>query len=376
MRFAFCIYKYFPFGGQQQNFLKIAAECKVRGHDVDAYTTSWQGENPDGLNVSILPVRGLTNHRRCESFADNLKTYVDQNPYDAVLGFNKMPGLDVYYAADTCFAAKVKERNILYRLTGRCRSYLRLEGAVFDKQLKTEILLLSEREKIFFQDFYNTPDNRFHLLPPGISKDRLSPPNAADVREGLRNELDIGEDQKLVLMVGSGFKTKGVDRAIRAMANLPHNLRDKTILLIVGQDNNSSFIRLAKREGVADQVRFLGGREDIPRFFVASDLLLHPAYRENTGTILIEAMAAELPVLATDVCGYSFHIERAGSGKIVPSPFRQEMFNQMAADMLTSDERPQWQRNAKNYIAATDVFSRAERAVDILERVAGMNKTP
>ncbi len=371
MRFAFCIYKYFPFGGQQQHFLKIAEECKVRGHEVDVYATSWQGEFPEGLNVSIFTARGLTNHRRCESFADKLNIYINQNPYDAVLGFNKMPGLDVYYAADTCFAAKINERNILYRLTTRCRSYLRLERAVFDKHSKTEILLLSEREKQFFQEYYDTPNNRFHLLPPGISKDRLSPPNAAGVREELRHELGILPDQKIVLMVGSGFKTKGVDRAIHAMASLPHRLRDKTILLIVGQDNNSAFIRLARREGVADQVRFLGGRGDIPRFFVASDLLLHPAYRENTGNVLIEAMAAELPVLATDVCGYSFHIERAGAGKILDSPFNQKALNKITAFMLTSDERPQWQRNAKKYIAATDVFSRAERAVDILEQVAG-----
>ncbi len=376
MRFAFCLYKYFPFGGQQQNFLKIAEGCKARGYEVDVYTTSWQGEIPPGFNVSILPVRGLTNHRRCESFADKLKHSVGQKPCDVVLGFNKMPGLDVYYAADTCFAAKIKERNIFYRLTGRCRSYLRLESAVFDENSRTEILLLSEREKIFFQDFYDTPDNRFHLLPPGISRDRLSPPDAANVREGLRNELDIGADQKIMLMVGSGFKTKGVDRAIFAIANLPRNLRDKTILLIVGQDNNSSFIRLAKKEGIGDQVRFLGGRDDIPRFLVASDLLLHPAYRENTGNVLIEAMAAELPVLATDVCGFSYHIECAGAGKIVPSPFRQKMLNQMTEFMLTSEERHQWQRNAKKYIAATDVFSRTEKAVDILERVAGMHKTP
>ena len=103
---------------------------------------------------------------------------------------------------------------------------------------------------------------------------------------------------------------------------------------------------------------------------MAADLLLHPAYRENTGTVLIEAMAAGLPVLATDVCGFSYHIEYAGAGEIVPSPFRQETLNQLLVYMLTSEKKKQWQHNGRAYIAKTDVFSRAEKATDVIEKVA------
>lgn len=370
MKFAFCLFKYFPFGGLQRGFLQIAEVCLARGHQVDVYTISWQGEIPDRLHVSIVPVRGFTNHRRCESFAERLRQRLAARHYDAVVGFNKMPGLDVYFASDTCFAAKASARSFWYRLTPRCRSFLRLERAVFDKESKTEILLISEQEKPFFVDYYGTAEQRFHLLPPGIARDRLAPHNTEEVRAELRYELAIGSDQNLVLMVGSGFKTKGVDRAIRAMSSLPLELREKTTLLIVGKDKTKPFLRLAERLGAADQVRFVGAREDVPRFLIAADLLLHPAYRENTGTVLIEAMAAGLPVLTTDVCGYSYHIERAGAGELVPSPFRQEALNQLLGSMLTSKKKRQWQSNGKEYVANTDVFSRAGKAVDIIEQVA------
>jgi UDP-glucose:(heptosyl)LPS alpha-1,3-glucosyltransferase len=370
MKFAFCLFKYFPFGGLQRDFLRIAKVCLARGHQVDVYAGSWQGDIPDGLQVSTLPVLGFTNHRRYESFAKRLGKSLAVKHYDAVVGFNKMPGLDVYFAADTCFAAKALERSFWYRLTKRCRSLLSLERSVFDKASRTEILLISEREKRLFMGYYGTAEERFHFLPPGIAKDRLAPNNAAEVRAKLRSELAIGSDQNVVLMVGSGFKTKGVDRAIRAISSLPPRLREKTILLIVGEDKSRPFRRLAKRSGVKDQVRFFNGREDILRFLVAADFLLHPAYRENAGTVLIEAMAAGLPVLVTDVCGYSHHVEQAGAGELVPSPFEQEKLNQLMASMLTSEKKKQWQHNGRYYVANTDVFSLPEKAADIIERVA------
>ena len=103
---------------------------------------------------------------------------------------------------------------------------------------------------------------------------------------------------------------------------------------------------------------------------MAADLLLHPAYRENTGTVLIEAMAAGLPVLATDTCGFSNHIERADAGEIVPAPFKQETLNQLLVYMLTSEKKEQWRQNGKSYVAKTDVFSRAEKAADVIEKIA------
>ena len=370
MKIAFCLFKYFPFGGQQRNFLNIAKTCISRGHQVDVYVTSWQDDVPEGLNVVKLPVKGLTNHKRRESLAQKFNHILLNTPYDAAVGFIKMPGLDVYYAADPCYAAKARDRSIFYRMTGHCRSYLRLEKAVFGHDSSTEILLLSEREKSVFKEFYDTPDHRFHLLPPGISRNYLAPENAEEISMQLRRELAIEAQTRLILMVGSGFKTKGVDRAIRAISALQPSLRSQTRLMVVGQGKARPFRWLARRLGVADQVTFFQGREDILRFLLAADVLLHPAYLENTGTVLLEAMASGLPVLATEVCGYSFHVKRADAGMIVPSPYDQKILNQFLETMLTSEKKTQWQENGKIYVSQTDVFSRAEKASDIIEKVA------
>ena len=66
-------------------------------------------------------------------------------------------------------------------------------------------------------------------------------------------------------MIGSGFITKGLDRILLGMSNLPREIRDNTRLVVVGQDNPSAFLRMARRLGVQDKVIILsGGRGDIP----------------------------------------------------------------------------------------------------------------
>ncbi|MBL0716563.1 MAG: glycosyltransferase, partial [Desulfosarcina sp.] len=134
-----------------------------------------------------------------------------------------------------------------------------------------------------------------------------------------------------------------------------------------GNDKIKHFKKLAVREGVAERVYFLGGRNDIPELLAASDILLHPAYHENTGTVLIEALAAGLPVIVTEVCGYSFHIKNADAGKIIPSPFQQKTFNNILLSMLTSEKKRDWKNNGKKYIDSMDIFRMPEKIADIIE---------
>jgi len=370
MKFAFCLFKYFPYGGLQRGFLELARTCVNRGHELDVYTLSREGRLPENLNIFDIPSRHLTNHRRYQSFAKQVNRIIAAADYDAVVGFNKMPGLDIYFASDVCYAAMADQRNFLYRMSGRCRTLKAMERAVFDKNSKTHIISISEKTKKQYIDYYGTDENRFHAVPPGISKKRMALAHIPGTRKEWRREFDIQPAENVVLMVGSDYRRKGVDRAIKAMAALPRHLKDATRLVIVGKGKKGAYMRLARKLGVFSQVYFTGQRDDVPRFLAGADLLLHPAYHENTGTVLIEAMAAGLPVLATDACGYAGHIKSADAGKIVASPFRQEALNSMLAFMLDSQDKRRWRENAKAYLAATDVSGRHEKSADVIENIA------
>lgn len=374
MKLAFCLFKYFPYGGLQRDFMRIASVCLARGHDIHIYTMHWDGEIPEGFHLHLLKTKGISNPARSLAFAKQVKQVLDHTPCDLVIGFNKMPYLDVYYAADVCYQARVREqRGKLYRCLPRYRQLVALEQAVFAQGRLTEIMLISAQQQPIFTEYYQTEATRFHLLPPGIAKDRIAPANAAEIRQHLRASLAIPEGDYILLMVGSGFKTKGLDRAIQGLASLPADVKNRTHFLVVGQDKADSFIDLAKQLHVAERIRFLGGRPDVPDFLLAADLLIHPAYHENTGTVLLEALVAGLPVLTVDICGYAHYIEEANAGCVLPSPFDQAAFNHMLATMLLSTKRLDWKENALSFARSADIYSLPERAADLIE-VVGRQK--
>ena len=374
MKLAFCLNYYFPFGGLQRDFLRIAMVCQSRGHSINVYTMHWEGDRPEGFSINIVKPRGLTNHARSRDFARQVMAQLAASKCDLIVGFSRMPGLDVYYAADSCYREKVlSNRPLLSRFGGRFRIYSAMERAVFAAESKTEILLIAEAEKAKFMRHYDTQEERFHLLPPGIEKDRVAPLDAPEIRRALRSEFGFNSEDFMLLLIGSRFRTKGVDRAIKALSALPQRLKERAGLYIVGHDKPDSYIHLARRLGVENSVYFLGGRSDIPRFLLGADLLVHPAYIENTGTVLIEAIAAGLPILASKVCGYAGYIERAGAGKLIPQPFQQETMNDQLVTMLDWKELAGWQSNALNYAKSADIFSLPEKAADLIES-AGRRK--
>jgi UDP-glucose:(heptosyl)LPS alpha-1,3-glucosyltransferase len=194
----------------------------------------------------------------------------------------------------------------------------------------------------------------------------MAPPNAAEARAAFRQEFGLGEQDRLLLAIGSGFKTKGLDRSLKALAALPEGLRNRTRLIAMGNDNPKPFIRMAKRLGLADRFEIMSGRDDVPRFLQGGDLLIHPAYYENTGTVLVEALVAGLPVLTTDSCGYASHVQQSGAGRVVPSPFEQEQLNRELAEMLESPERDTWRQKGIAYGREQDLYSMPELAADII----------
>jgi UDP-glucose:(heptosyl)LPS alpha-1,3-glucosyltransferase len=368
MKLAFCLFRYFPFGGLQRDFMRIAHECRQRGHEIHVYAMHWSGEHEAGVHIHLIKPFGITNHGRARSFIKQLQDHLKHGYYDLVIGFNKMPGLDVYYAADVCYQARIKkDRNIFYRLTSRYREWVKQEESVFAAGKKTQIFLISPNQQQEYSKCYQTEASRFHLLPPGIAKDRMAPPNAHAIREKMRLNRKIGERDLVLLMIGSGFKTKGVDRAVLALAALPDQLRERTHLIILGADDPDPFMALANEKGVADKVMFLGGRSNVGDFLLAADLLIHPAYYDNTGTVILEAIVAGLPVLTVDACGYAHYVIEAKAGVVLSSPFHQSALNSTLATILESTERQDWRQNALAFAKQADIYSLPQKAVDIIE---------
>ncbi|MDI1308261.1 MAG: glycosyltransferase family 4 protein [Methylotenera sp.] len=331
--------------------LRIANDCAKLGHTVTIYTGEWRGDKPQG-NVQhiILPSKGLLNHQRYQCLLDAMHAALKLEPVDFVVGFNRMEGLDAYYAADPCFIARAyEEKSWFYRLSARFRFFKRCENAVFAKQSNCEILLLTSRDKMEFQHWYQTPDSRLHLLPPNIPVDKFKNKDRTSARSYLLKQFDLPEQANVILTVGSAYIRKGVDRVITALAALPTAVRDNTWLVAVGEyESSNTFNKDAKKLGIAGRCIQAGGRADVADLMLGANLLAHPARSELAGLVIIEAMTAGLPVLLTDVCGYASHVKNAGAGVVLDSPFNQSQCNQALYAMLMADSLT-WAQGAIDY---------------------------
>ena len=371
MKLAFALFHYFPYGGLERDMLTMAQECQRRGHDVTIYTGDWQGPRPGDMHIEVLPSRGWSNAAKNGSFVRQLTRRLQREPGTVVVGFNRMPGLNVYYAADVCFAIKAwHERGPFYRMTPRARQYLAHEKAVFDPAAKTHVLMISRDEAKRYQDFYHTPDERIHLLPPGIRRDRVMPEDYATRRPALRKKFAIADDEFLLLMVGSDFRRKGLDRVLQAVAALAPEKRRAVRLWAIGQDDPAPYVQLARKLGIDDQVEIFPGRDDISEVMWSADALLHPAYTEAAGMVLLEGLVAGLPVLVTPVCGYAHYIADSGMGAVLPDPFDAGQMARQIEQVL-AQPRDAWVARSRAFVSENDIFSLSERAANLIESLWG-----
>ena len=358
MNIALTLFKYFPFGGLQRDMVAIARELIDRGHRVSVLTTDWHGDRLTDVMLELLQNKGLSNHARMAAYSARIARIKQERRFDIIVGFNKCAGLDMYYVADVCWRKKLHGQWLKQRLP-RYRTYLDLETLTFNNPCRT-FLFISAKEIENYRRFYSVSEKQTVLLPPGIHEKFIRPHNADEIRNKFRKEFGLADKDTACLFVGSGFKTKGLDRAIQAFAVLPG---DNKRFFVIGKDKTSAYHKLARQLGVDKKVIFLGGRDDVQRFYLGVDMLLHPARFENTGTVLLEAALSGLYVITTAACGYADHIKAMACGEVIDEPFQQQALNKAVMRMNTVDHD-----KIEQYRLQHDLHGLFKAAADAIER--------
>lgn len=174
------------------------------------------------------------------------------------------------------------------------------------------IVAISERVREQLKEYYGVPEEKIVTIPNGINLERFSPDNST-ARAQVRQSLGIDENVPLVLFVGSQFRLKGLEFAIRGVAQM----NTQAHLLVVGNDSAGNFRNLAKELGVLDRVHFAGARKDLPEIYPAADVFVFPSLYETFALVCLEAMASGLPVVATRVGGIEDYLHDEENGLFI-----------------------------------------------------------
>lgn len=145
--------------------------------------------------------------------------------------------------------------------------------------------------------------------------------NAVDVARvavpappGLREQLGGSETRPLVLTPARLDAQKGLPVLLEAIAEVP-----EALFLLAGEGPERAALEAqAAALRVADRVRFLGRREDIPQLLAACDIFALPSLYEGSSLAVLEAMAAGIPIVSSAIGGTEELIEDGRSGLLVP----------------------------------------------------------
>lgn len=210
---------------------------------------------------------------------------------------------------------------------------------------------------------------RVTTIGNGVDLSRFSPVPKAEARRQLG--LDLPEDAKILVSVGTLVERKGFHRVIET---LPELLRTRPNLhfLIVGgagaEGDDSAMLRAQVQSlGLGRHVHFLGPRapDELRVPLSAADVFVLASRYEGWANVLLEAMGCELPVVATDVGGNAQVVCKPELGRIVPFGDRQAL-TQALAEALDAH----WDRAAiRRYAESNSWDVRIPAVVRVMESV-------
>lgn len=150
------------------------------------------------------------------------------------------------------------------------------------------------------------------LMARGVRRDRIrvlhnaaAPirPVGERERQQLREALAIGSDEAVILSVGRLSREKGQEHLIQAAAQLPPLERPWKLLLVGSGPDRDRLRRLGDALGLTERIAFAGFHADVAPFYAIADVFALPSLTEGSSNVLLEAMSANVPIVATRVGG-------------------------------------------------------------------------
>lgn len=308
MKIALVHKRYDRLGGAEWDCHELSHQLAARGHDVHLVVGECRVEPPPTMTVHRVPVLRASKVAKLASFAVYAPRVWKRIGADVVIGFGRTVGWDLFRASGGVhkrYLERVaRERGRLKDLRQRLSPYHRLMLAIERRQYAADghgmVLAVSDLSRQEILDTYPTmPPARVAVLHYGVDVERFHPARRAAEGAAVRAELGLPPSQPVVLLVGTGFRRKGVDTLLEIWRREPPA---GAALVVVGNDQY-----LAQRQRTAREmpgpVVFTGPRRDVERYYAAADLFALPSLHEGCPVAILEALASGLPVVTSRATG-------------------------------------------------------------------------
>jgi UDP-glucose:(heptosyl)LPS alpha-1,3-glucosyltransferase len=277
-RLLFVRQRFSNFGGGELILDRTMSALKERGVEVALLGRSWSGGR-DVEFIACNPSR-FPRFLRERKFASAACRRLAQEDGMLVQSHERIPCCDIFRAGDGVHAAFIEHRKrgmgtlegTLLAMHPFHRSVIALERELFASPRLKAVIANSQMVADEIVRHFNFAREKIHFVPNGINLARFHPDARARFRNGTRRQLGTDEQKPVALFVGSGFKRKGLDAAIAALAKTASGAE----LWVVGHDRHpSAYQRLAERAGLT--LRMVGPVADPLPYYASADILLLPS---------------------------------------------------------------------------------------------------
>jgi glycosyltransferase involved in cell wall biosynthesis len=232
-------------------------------------------------------------------------------------------------------------------------------------RVTTVLIAVSPEVRDDLVKLHVAPASKFAIVRLGIELDERTDVDSG-ARAETRRQLGIGEDAFIVGWVGRMTAVKRTDDVIRALRGLVERGVDAYLCLVGDGPDRDHLERYAHELGVVKRCLFVGYQDDVARFYSAIDALVLPSVNEGTHVSVMEALAAQRPVVATRVGGTPDVIRDGVDGYLVEVGDANALSERLAG--LANDPERRARMGAKGREQVLGRYA-VERLVDDIDRL-------
>ncbi|MDA8125879.1 MAG: glycosyltransferase family 4 protein [Deltaproteobacteria bacterium] len=339
-RIAIVIPKYGLVGGAEgfaaELTERIAADPRFEIH---VFANRWVPSSPR-ITFHRVPLSKFPRFLISPSFAWFVrKSIAAAGPFDLIHTHDRIFAADVYTMhgiPHRWWVRQVRKKgmSLFDRATAYVEDRLVYEGGC------RRFLAVSQLAREIFLSEYPVDPSLVKVLHPGVDATSYAKPDRDRCRREVRNRLGVGPDEPLILFVSMNFAVKGLDYLLRGLGRLrERDPKARFRLLVVGRGDEKGYGRLARDLGVGDSVVFAGAvaKEELPEIYLAGDCYAMLSRFDTFGMVVLEAMAAGLPVLISGCVGARDLVQEGQNGFVIEAPEDADAVADRIATLLEGD---------------------------------------
>jgi glycosyltransferase involved in cell wall biosynthesis len=257
--------------------------------------------------------------------------------------------------------------HVFYGHFGRFLSKLFLQMEKLLGRITHHHIALTPEECNDYLSLRVSKPNNTTVIHSGVDVHRFI--EGAKQRTEKREELGIPPDSLIIGYVGWLIPIKGVTYLVSAMAKVLEKHPESMLVLVgKGDEKGEEEVKLSKQVenlGIVDNVRFLGWRQDVNEIMGCFDIFVLPSLNEGMGRVLVEAMSACLPIVASRVGGIPDLVKDGKNGLLVPPADASALEKAISALLVDKKKRKRMGAAGKKMCRPYSVEAMVEQIDDL-----------